>query len=194
MGADEARLLRDHREARPGAADELARRALRIALRTATAMLGDRDLAADIAQDTAIDVLRGAHRINDPASLDAWIHRIASRHALRAARRTRGRLVRERPLDELEPRLEADGAVRLQETVEQRELTATVRDALATLPAKQRLALVLRYVHDMSYDQIADAMGERSGTVGALISRGKAALRTLESLADRHDVSGGEGG
>ncbi len=184
MGAADASLLRDHRNGLPGAADELARRALRIALRTATGMLRDRELAADVAQETAIDVLRGVRRLNDPGALDAWIHRIAVRNALRAVRRHRDRGRRERPLDDLPASLEADPtAPAALEVVERGDLADAVRSALLTLPPKQRMALVLRHVHDMSYEQIAAAMGERTGTVGVLISRARAALRAVDAVA-----------
>lgn len=193
MGADDASLLRDHRHGRPGATEELARRALRVSLRTVTAMLGDRDLAADVAQDAAIDVVRGAHRIRDPATLDAWIHRIAVRHAMRAVKRARHRQSVERPLDEITPVVEAGGlGDTTHRIVERRELAATVRAALTTLPPKQRMALALRYVHDMSYEQIADAMGERVSNVGVLISRGKAALGAIDALRDRVPSTGAD--
>lgn len=55
--------------------------------------------------------------------------------------------------------------------------------ALAELPPRQRLALALRYVHDLSDAQIAAALGCRHGTVHALLSRGRAGLRRDPQLA-----------
>jgi RNA polymerase sigma-70 factor (ECF subfamily) len=51
------------------------------------------------------------------------------------------------------------------------------------VPPKQRVALVLRYVHDLSDVQIAGALGCRVGTAHALLSRGRAALRHDATLA-----------
>jgi RNA polymerase sigma-70 factor (ECF subfamily) len=56
-------------------------------------------------------------------------------------------------------------------------------DALSELPPKQRVALALRYVHDLSDAEIAAALGCRQGTVHALLSRGRAALRHDPQLA-----------
>jgi DNA-directed RNA polymerase specialized sigma24 family protein len=73
----------------PGAltADRVARRALQVARRTALGVLGDTEAAADVAQDVAITAVRRAGSLRDPAALDAWLHRIAVRAALREARR-----------------------------------------------------------------------------------------------------------
>lgn len=56
--------------------------------------------------------------------------------------------------------------------------------AFALLPPKQRLALVLRYVHDLSDAEIAAALGCRTGSVHALLSRGRKALRYDPQLAE----------
>jgi DNA-directed RNA polymerase specialized sigma24 family protein len=74
---------------RPGrlSDEHVAGRALRVARRTALGILGDAEAAADIAQAVAITAVRRAGSLRDPAALDAWVHRIAVRAALREARR-----------------------------------------------------------------------------------------------------------
>ena len=52
------------------------------------------------------------------------------------------------------------------------------RDALQTLPPKQRTAVVLRYLCDLPDDEIADILDCRPATVRSLVHRGLAALRT----------------
>ena len=182
MSDDPAKVLEAYRNQEPGAADRLAARALRIALRTATAMLGNREHAGDVAQDTAMEVLLGAHRVRNPDTLDAWIHRIAVRQTMRLIRRNRSRARLEVPIQEVPEVLEPGGPELPHDAAERRELAEALRGALDLLPPKQRMALVLRYVHDLSHDQIAQAMGVRPGTAGALISRGRAGLRTIQAL------------
>lgn len=184
-------LLQAHRQGDAGAAERLAERALGIALRTALGMLHDRDDARDIAQDTAIDVLRGAHRIRQPERLDAWIHRIAVRHTMRLIRRHGTRTSREVALADLPELFEPHAGDTPHDEASRRELAAALNDAISLLPRKQRMALVLRYVHDLSHQQVADAMGIRPGTASALISRGTAALRTMDALEPfGHDDAG----
>lgn len=149
---------------------DLAERALTIARSTALGVLRDREAAADVAQDVAVQVLRHRASLRDPAAVDAWIHRIAVRAALKAARRDRTRRTAEvaavaaRPA----PGDEADDAL------------GTALAALAALPARERAALTLRYVHDLDDAAIAAALGCRRGTVWSLLSRGRARLRTSE--------------
>ena len=57
------------------------------------------------------------------------------------------------------------------------ERRAAVRDAVAALPERQRLALFLRYYADLDYAAIADALGVRRGTVSATLNHAHAALR-----------------
>jgi RNA polymerase sigma factor (sigma-70 family) len=163
-------------------AETLARHACRLALRTSAAILRDRDQAGDVAQDVAIDVLRSAGRLRDPAAFDAYVHRITVRHTLRRLTRQRVRRLAEQPLALL-PESYEPAAV--SDTDHDTVLAArgALTEALAGLKPKQRLALALRYVHDLSDAEIAAALGCRTGTVHALLSRGRAALRRDPQLA-----------
>jgi RNA polymerase sigma-70 factor (ECF subfamily) len=164
------------------AKEVLARRACTLALRTAAAILRSREAAVDIAQDVALDVLGSVHRLRDPDAFDAWVHRITARHALRYTRKRGRRRTVETPLALLPESQEpvATDAADREGLLVARELLAA---ALAELPVKQRLALALRYVHDLSDADIAAALRCREGTVHALLSRGRAGLRRDPQLA-----------
>jgi len=158
--------------------EQAARRATTIALRVATALLRNRDDAADVAQDVAVEVLRSLDRLRDWQAFDAWARRIAVRHTVRALRERQRR----------------DGSALAALAAAGEEAAAVVdvdlllssrhalTDALAALPPRQAIALVLRYVHDLSDREIADALGCRRGTANALLSRGRAALREVPEL------------
>jgi RNA polymerase sigma-70 factor (ECF subfamily) len=148
--------------------DLVARRAIDIGRRTALGVLGgDHATADDVAHDVAIQALRHAGSLRDPAALDAWLHRTAARAALRALRRARRRRAVEE--DHVATRHPAAG------------VEVAVEDLgrlLHGLPDRQRAALTLRYAHDLDDARIAAALGCRVGTVRALLSRGRAAVRT----------------
>jgi RNA polymerase sigma-70 factor, ECF subfamily len=175
------------RRARAGDADAidvLARRALKLALRTSVATLGSRDEAADIAQETAIDALRDLGSLREPELFDAWVYRIAARRTLRHLTTKRGRRRREAPLhdlteDEMPATPSGEGA-----RVEQMTIAPAVRAALLELPPRERLALALHYVAGFTDSQIADALGCGRGTVGSLLSRGRASLQANPLLAE----------
>lgn len=130
----------------------VAAHALRIARRTALGVLGDHATADDVAQEVAITVLRRIDDLRDPAALDAWVHRIAVRRAIKEARRSTTRRAAEiaghelhertAPVDDPTAGDELDGALAV----------------LEGLPARQRAALTLRYVHDLDDAAIATAL------------------------------------
>jgi RNA polymerase sigma-70 factor (ECF subfamily) len=163
--------------------EELARRATRLALRTAAAILESREEAGDVAQDVAVDVLRSLGKLRDPAAFDSWVHRITVRHTLRRIRRRRGSRRAELPLALL-----LEGEEPASPGGADRDAILAARAALGTalagLPAKQRVALALRYVHDLPDAEIAAALGCRPGTVHALLSRGRKKLRNDPRLAE----------
>src|SRR3954452_24029485 len=149
--------------AAPGArlADEaVAERALTIALKTARGVLGDHEAAADVAQEVAIIALRRRSAIRDPAKLDAWLHRVATRAALRHARRESRRRTAERN-DLPETVSEAGFAV------------VEAKGLFSRLPARQRAALTLRYVHDLADAEIGSALRCSESTVRTLLARGR---------------------
>ena len=128
-----------------------------------------------MAQDVAVEVLRSLGRLRDPEAFDAWVHRIAVRRAGRALGNRRQRARQEVALDGpdaagqlAEEQCDLDGVLAARQELQR---------GLAQLPVKQQLALVLRYVHDLSDDEIAAALGCRPGTVHALLSRGRVGLR-----------------
>src|SRR5512133_628740 len=144
--------------------DHVAARALQVARRTALGVLGDPETAADIAQDGAITAVRRAGSLRDPAALDAWLHRIAVRAALREVRRAGRRRAAESAGHDPPPPAPDD------------DLAGSLA-LLDGLPARQRAALTLRYVHDLPDAAIASALRCRAGTVRSLLSRGRDAVR-----------------
>ena len=148
-----------------GAESELAARVLTIARRTALGVLGDAESAADVAQEVALRALRHRHALRNPDALDAWVHRIAVRAALREGERARRRREAERARAALHA--DASSADPLAETLA----------VLDGLPPRQRAALTLRYVHDLPDAAIARALRCRPATVRSLLSRGREAVR-----------------
>ncbi len=62
-------------------------------------------------------------------------------------------------------------------------------DALACLPDRYRVPLVLRHVDDLSYGEMADALGRPEGTLRAQVHRGLALLRAAWEAADREELN-----
>ena len=106
----------------------------------------------------------------------AWLYKVASNHCWDVLRRRRIRQDLETgedpevlPLKDPEP----DQLERLQTEHTSKELRA----GLAKLPDRARMALVLRYFGDMSYEEIAETLGVRPTFVGVLLLRARHQLR-----------------
>ncbi len=142
-------------------------------VRIAAVMLGSRAAAEDAVHDAFCGLVRTWDRLADPANALAYL-RSAVLNQCRTELRRRIRLERRadrthRPLDPDSP----EQAAILGE--EHREVLA----ALASLPHRQREALVLRYFLDLPEAEIAAAMGISPGTVKSTTSRATAALGRL---------------
>ena len=132
-------------------------------------LLSSADSADDALQDVWLDVLRNLPRLNDPRALRAWLYRIARDRAFAGLRRMRRE---EQPLDESQI---ADNAA--EDGEYSPEVAAQIHAALDRLPAEQREVLVLRFLEEMSYEEIARVVGCQLGTVRSRIHYGKRALR-----------------
>lgn len=135
-------------------------------------LLASTDAAEDALQDVWLDVVRHLPRLADPHALVAWLYRIARDRAY--GRLRRGKHV-ELPLDEAALAHETSAI----EDEFSKEDAARIHAALDELPAEQREVLVLRFLEEMSYDEIARIVGRQLGTVRSRIHYGKQALKRI---------------
>lgn len=161
--------------------EELARAEEGALYRHAARMLGGGPDAEDVVQDAFVSAWRSIGAF-EGTSFRAWLFRIASNRAidLLRARRRRGELPLEPPDDqEVEWAEPADPGLDLAEVASQREALAIVEEALRSLPAEQRAALLLRDVEGFAYEEIAAITSTHVGTVKSRIHRARVAVRNL---------------
>jgi len=142
-------------------------------------LLVNRADAEDATQQALIAVARGLPTFDGRSALSTWVHRVAVNACLDELRR-RDRRPRPVAPEDL-PTSHATGEVDL--AISQIDLDA----ALERLPADFRIAVVLRDVCDLDYDEIATALGVPPGTVRSRISRGRRLLRDLLGNPDAAD-------
>ena len=135
------------------------------AVRWAVALVGDRAVAEELAQEALVSVASRFHTLDTPVAYlrRCLVNRCASWHRSTAREHRRIRLATAGEATTYEP--------------ETREML----DALDVLPYKQRVAVTLRYWSDWSDDQIAEALDCAPATVRVLLHRGLATLK-LEIL------------
>lgn len=108
-------------------------------------------------------------------SFSAWLYKVAANHCWDILRRRKIRQDKETEDVESVP-LEHPEPSQLEKLIEQRS-SEEVRKALEKMGARARMALVMRYYSDMSYDEIADALGVRRAFVGVVLLRARHELR-----------------
>jgi len=117
-----------------------------------TRLLGDAHAAEDACQDTLLRAYRAYARLRPDSNARAWLYKIATNTALNALKRRRRAAAHTADVDM--EQLSADSV-----SFEQREQMRTVRQAVETLPLKQRAALMLRQFQGMAYAEIALSLG-----------------------------------
>ena len=134
-------------------------------------MVGDRDRADDITQDTFIKAYRKLDSLTDESSIRPWLYRIATNTAIDEIRRRRFAYTSdafpERADDALGPEGQAMAG----------RLDDAVQRALMRLRPNHRQCLVLSDIEDMSGQQIAEVMGISYGAVRTLLCRARGEMR-----------------
>ncbi len=173
-------------------------------------LLEDPNDAADTVQEVFLKVFRGISGFKGECALKTWIYRIAVHEASNQrrwwSRHRRRELSLETPLGAGDTDDNTVGDTLLDEAgspydeTARAELHNAIQEALAQLPLAYRTVVVLRDVEDLSYEEIAEVLQMRVGTVKSRLARGREALRPLlerylnpgaEQTASDSDVQSG---
>ena len=148
------------------------------------ARVGEAEGVEEVFQEVSLAAVRQKAPIHDPAKVAPWLYRLAVIHSL-LYRRTMGR---KRKLihryQEKIPIVEHD-ARQLDplDWLLAEERKTMVRQAMATLPKKLQELLLLKYIHDWSYREMAEKLGISVSAVQARLHRARGILR--ERLASQ---------
>ena len=137
--------------------------------------------AAEAAQEAFLAAWQGLKFFRGEASFSTWLYRLASNACVDLLRReSRHRTTAGPSLDDEGVYLDvADSAPSPHAIAESNELKQQIEEGLRTLSPEHREVLILREIHQLSYDEIAQALSLDSGTVRSRISRGRKQLRNF---------------
>lgn len=136
---------------------------------------GDAALAEDAAQEAFLAAWRGLPRFRGDSRFSTWLYRLTTNAAIDWLRREK----RHRGMDDVTELELPDDGPSPQDQAEQAETQQTVRRALSRLSEEHRQVLLLRYMQELDYAEIAAALEISEGTVKSRISRAKMRLREL---------------
>ncbi|MFO8008410.1 MAG: sigma-70 family RNA polymerase sigma factor [Candidatus Brocadiia bacterium] len=169
MTSDEELMLRAGR-GDMHAFERLVERHQRGALGIAYHYLGRRGAAEDVVQDAFLRILEKAGSYRPTASFRTYLYRVIWHLCVDRYRRSTPT-----PLEGADPG--ADPAAGPEARAMQAERGALIEQAISELPDRQRMAVVLKYVEQMSYREIAEAMETTPSAVDSLLSRAREKLR-----------------
>jgi RNA polymerase sigma factor (sigma-70 family) len=140
-------------------------------LRTVVLILHDRGLAEQVTQDSFLKLCERWPRLAGVDNPTAWVRKVAVRAAIRLAQRNRRVLVG----------IPADPAQRAEGWPD-----VDLQRAVAALPVRQRAAVVLHYLEDLSVQDVASVLGVSSSTVKQHLHRARATL--AETLGEKSEL------
>ena len=167
MAVQVAELVQAAATGDEGAFTELVSRHHQDMLRVAYVICRDRGLAEDAAQSAWAIAWRRMSEVKDPASIRGWLVAVAANEA-RRTRRSRRPIVHEIPVGDLELAGITDGrSDPLAESIARSDL----RRVLESLDPTDRALIALRYVAELSSDEIGRALGMSSSGARGRLSR-----------------------
>lgn len=183
MLLDDRELVRRCLEGELSSFDELMRRYEQKVYSLLYHMLGNREDAADLAQEAFLKVFRALPSFRGEALFSTWLFRIVTNTCLDGRRKAK-----RRPADISLSQLPGTTGSELpleipdhtndpQSTYLQSELQAEIQALLGRLPAAQRMVLVMRDLEGYSYEEIASMLNISIGTVKSRLNRARLRLR-----------------
>jgi RNA polymerase sigma-70 factor (ECF subfamily) len=149
--------------------------------RTALAVTGDSDAAADLLQDVFLRLYRFAENIDPGRPLEPWLYRMTTNLAYTYVKRRRRWLG---PVEELVDWITEPGKNSPIEEIEQNEEWQPVQRAISRLPLPQRIVIVLYYLNDLSLQEIAQITEIPVGTVKSRLHYGRQSLKKSLGMHD----------
>lgn len=146
-----------------GAFDVIVERHRRAVYQVCYRFVNNHEDASDLAQDVFVRAWKGLKNFKGQSALSTWLYRIAVNVCL-------NRVGTKTPVTEPIESSDNFEDVRIESAphaMMRAERAVVVRQAIASLPAKQRATLILRTYHELSHQQIADVLGSSVGAVKA---------------------------
>ncbi|HEV8481251.1 MAG TPA: sigma-70 family RNA polymerase sigma factor [Candidatus Eisenbacteria bacterium] len=188
-------LMAEAAEGSERAFSELVSRYRSRVLNLVSRLLNDRESSDDISQEVFVRVYLHRKNYRRGAKFSTWLFTIAANLAKNEIRR-RKRRRNWSSLDELQEQLH-DSSLQLMDPkgnreaeVDSAQIQGIVGEAITTLPERYRLALVLRDVEGLAYEEIAQVLGIPGGTVRSRINRARLMLKKkLEPMLRREELT-----
>lgn len=142
---------------------------------------GNKDDALDLTQEVFVSMFKSLDNFKEELSILPWVKRITVNKCLNFVRDRKEAISLNQTIDD---GLEIQDLIRTPETTESKvqylDTKQSLETAIIALPAEERIAVILRHMKGMKYEDIARTMDVPLGTVKTLLHRGRKTIK--ESL------------
>lgn len=153
-------------------------------------MVSDREDAQDLAQEAFVKAWRGLKFYKHEAAFSTWLYRLTSNVCIDFLRQKKRRSALSLTSAEEEEQIDIpDPSPQPEELVMQQQRKEAVAEAMSQLEDEFRLVLTLRVVQERSYEEIAEIMDLKVGTVKSRLARAREKLRKI-LMKNGNDFSG----
>jgi RNA polymerase sigma-70 factor (ECF subfamily) len=149
--------------------------------RTALAIAGEPEAAADLLQDVFLRLYRFAERIDVSRPLEPWLYRVTTNLSYTWVKR-RHRWFS--PLEDIADWLASSKKQNPHYASERDEESQQIQQAVSNLPIQQRIVIVLYYINNLSLQEIAEILEIPEGTVKSRLHYGRQALKKTLGLQE----------
>ncbi|WP_168123865.1 RNA polymerase sigma factor SigW [Paenibacillus sp. HB172176] len=144
-------------------------------------MLSSRQEAEDVVQETFLRVYKNLERFDDTQKFSTWIYRIATNLCIDRLRKRRPTYSLDAESNDYEG-LDGYSMIPSDDRTPESELILTdtqriIQEAMESLPPKYKTVMMLRYLHDLSLQEVGDILGMPVTTIKTRVHRGREFLR-----------------
>ena len=168
----------------PNGFDKMYRDHVDLIYRYAYRLCGEAESAKDLVQETFLNAYQGLKDFRGEAQVSTWLYTIASRACIRMRRKRKGQPEHELSLEEFVPTSEGEFHLQIpidglspEEALQNKELRKALDLAIEKLPAKYRMALVLRDMEGFSAKEVGTIMGLNERAVKSRLHRARLYVR-----------------
>ena len=145
--------------------------------RLALRMCGNEADADEVAQEAFLSAWKGLPNFRGESRFSTWLYQLTTHAAIDLMRREK----RQAAAEDIDEITAADDGPSPQQQVERAETQREIRSALMQLPEEYRQVLLLRFMQELSYEEIGRALKLPVGTVKSRLNRAKAQLKDILS-------------
>jgi len=168
--------------------EQIVRQHWRKVFNVAYKFVGSHEQAEDLTQDIFLKIFKSLDTFDRRANFQTWLISVSRNLCIdhyRSVRKERQTIDREVTAEDVSP---VSATVSPLAALENRDLAALLRMALQGLPQSLRMAVLLRDIQELSYQEIAERLRLPEGTVKSRINRGRKELaRQIRRLRDEAD-------